>query len=87
MQSCPLAGQLFGTRKTKETPGVQHVEVVFVPPMTAARIQPVDAGMIAAMKRRYRKLQVSRTLHVLMTNASDMYKVDRLTAMKWICEI
>lgn len=47
----------------------------------------MDAGIIAAIKRRYRKRQISRALDFLSSNTVDMYKVDQRTAMKWMREI
>lgn len=32
-----------------------HIEVYFFPPETTSRIQPMDAGVIMAFKRHYRK--------------------------------
>lgn len=46
----------------------------------------MDAGIIAAVKRRYRKRQISRALHVLNPDSSDIYKIDQTTAMRWIAE-
>ena len=47
----------------------------------------MDAGIIAAIKRRYRKRQIGRALECLSGDSVDLYKVDQLKAMKWIAEI
>jgi hypothetical protein len=36
-----------------------HVNVHFFPPNTTAKIQPMDAGIIMAFKRHYRRYQIS----------------------------
>lgn len=51
---------------TKETlPELEHIEVVFLPPNTASKLQPLDASIIAAMKRRYRNLQMKHAVDLL----------------------
>lgn len=64
------------------TPTLQSVEVVFLPPNTTSRLQPCDAGIIAAMKIRYRTFQMERALDLSEEEVvSDIYKVDILSAM------
>ncbi len=48
----------------------------------------IDAGVIAVLKKRYRKKQMERALDLLDgENTSSLYKVDLLTAIMWVCEI
>lgn len=47
----------------------------------------MDVGVIASVKRSYRKRQISRALDWLGTSSEDIYKVDQLTVMRWIREI
>lgn len=64
-----------------------NVEVIFLPPNTTSKLQPMDAGIIAAMKLRYRKLQMERAVDLLDVNVKDIYKVDQLTAMWWMVNV
>lgn len=65
----------------------QQVTVVFLPPNTTSQIQPRDAGIIAAMKVQYRKIQMERALDLIDCNVKDVYKVDKLTGMRWMATI
>lgn len=38
-----------------EGPGLMNTEICFLPPNTIAKLQPLDQGIIAAFKVRYRK--------------------------------
>ena len=64
-----------------------NIKVVFLPPNTTSRLQPLDAGVIKNFKVRYRKLLlkfvVSRVNRRL--TAPDIAKqVDVLQAIRWI---
>jgi hypothetical protein len=54
-----------------------------LPPNTTSKIQPMDAGIIAAFKRRYRNFQLQDAIDKDEAGASDIYKVDQLSAMRW----
>jgi hypothetical protein len=60
-----------------------NVKVVFFPPNTTSRIQPMDAGIIAAFKKRYRSYQLKQALDLNTLGRKDIYKVDVLQAMVW----
>ena len=60
---------------------MSNVLLVFPPPNTTSKIQPMDAGIIANFKRNYKKLYLRRAL-TLTNPPQDMYKVDQLSAMK-----
>lgn len=47
----------------------------------------MDTGIIASIKLRYRKRQITRALHFLNINTEEMYKIDQTTTMRWIAEI
>lgn len=68
-------------------PKLDCVEVVFLPANTTSKLQPMDAGIIACLKRRYRSLQYSRALDLLDNEASNIYKIDQLTAMKYVSSV
>ena len=42
--------------------GLTHVKLVFLPPNTTAKSQPMDAGVIRCMKAHYRKLLAKEQL-------------------------
>lgn len=63
-------------------PAVDNVDVVFLPPNTTSKLQPLDAGIIAALKTRYRKWQYERALDCVDASVENIYHVDQLSAMK-----
>lgn len=64
---------------------LKSVTVVFLPPNTTAKLQPMDAGIIASFKRRYRHHQLEHALDVEEQGTqANIYMLDQLTAMKWI---
>lgn len=64
---------------------LKSVTVVFLPPNTTAKLQPMDAGIIASFKRRYRHRQLEHALDVEEQGSqANIYMLDQLTAMKWI---
>lgn len=64
-------------------PKLSNVAVKFLPANTTSKLQPLDAGIIAAWKVRYRKMQYERALDLLQDEGKNIYKVDQLTAMKY----
>ena len=61
--------------------------MAFLPPNTTSKLQPLDAGIIASVTTRYRKYQYGRALDCLDASESNIYKLDRLTAMRAIQNI
>lgn len=68
-------------------PPLDNVEVYFLPPNTTSKIQPMDAGIIAAVKVKYRNVQYSHALDRADADVGKIYKVDQLTAMRWMRDI
>ena len=68
-------------------PEIDHVEVVFLPPNTISKLQPLDAGIIASLKANYRRRQLERAVDLIDINGKDLYSVEQLMAMRWIREI
>ncbi|KAI1000312.1 hypothetical protein K3495_g7883, partial [Podosphaera aphanis] len=62
---------------------VTNVKIVPLPPNTTSKIQPMDAGIISSFKRRYRRYQLQAAIDLDEQGATDIYKVDQLTAMRW----
>jgi len=61
---------------------LSNIEILCLPPNTTSKLQPLDAGIIAAVKRHYRRSQISYALD-LLDAAKNPYKVDQLQAMRW----
>ena len=60
------------------------ITVTFLPPNTTSVMQPMDAGIIAAFKKRYRHFQVqSALLAEAVGTTNNIYKVDILQAIRW----
>jgi len=61
-----------------------NLEIVALPPNTTSKLQPLDAGIIAAFKCQIRKQQLAYALDILDNEEHpNPYKVDQLTAMRW----
>ena len=67
----------------EEEQAISNVKVEFLPPNTTSKIQPMDAGIIAAFKRHYRKLHLQNAIDRDERGETELYKVDQLTAMRW----
>ena len=63
---------------------LSSVKVMFLPPNTTSRIQPMDAGIIAAFKKRYRSLHIAHAIDRDAGGEKSIYKVDILKAMRWM---
>ncbi|KAF0685318.1 Aste57867_22763 [Aphanomyces stellatus] len=69
-----------------------NVRVFMLPPNTTAWLQPMDAGIIAAFKRYYKRRQVDHVIKTMECRtveslpAKNLYGVDVLTAMEWLKE-
>jgi DDE superfamily endonuclease len=62
---------------------LSNLEIIALPPNTTSKLQPLDAGIIAAFKRHYRKHQLNLALDQL-DDGRNPFKVDQLIAMKWV---
>ena len=62
---------------------MSNTEIIFLPPNTTAKVQPMDAGIISAFKNRYKKMFWSNAIKLSEKQSNDIYKVDQLTAMRW----
>ena len=61
-----------------------NLEIVALPSNTTSKLQPLDAGIIAAFKCQMRKQQLAYALDILDHEENpNPYKVDQLTAMRW----
>ena len=73
-----------GTTTDVESLNLSNTKILFLPPNTTSIIQPCDAGIITALKCRYRRLQMCRALDFIDIGKSNIYKVDVLQGMRWI---
>ena len=55
---------------------LQHLKIVFLPPNTTSRTQPCDAGIIQALKLRYRKAMVDQVTNFDFTFSSLSHSGD-----------
>lgn len=65
---------------------LKSIEICFLPPNATSTIQPMDQGIIAAFKKRFRSYQLEHTLEKMdncEVGRADIYKVDVLKAMRW----
>lgn len=69
--------------KKEDLPFLQNVRVEFLPPNTTSKVQPLDAGIIAWVKRRYKRRLLLRVFENIEANAKSIYNVDVLTAIRW----
>lgn len=59
------------------------LKILCLPPNTTSKFQPLDAGIIAAFKKHYRRKQILWGLDQ-MEEGGNSYKVHQLQAMRWI---
>lgn len=70
-----------------------NIKIKMLPQNTTARMQPMDAGIIASMKAAYRSRQMEHALNLVESgeyeklNGKSVYRVDQLQAMTWCDEI
>ena len=62
-----------------------NVRVAMLPPNTTSALQPLDAGVIATFKQRYKKFQLKHAIHAVATSGASNkpYAVHQLQAMEW----
>uniref|UniRef100_A0AAV1UP45 HTH CENPB-type domain-containing protein n=1 Tax=Peronospora matthiolae TaxID=2874970 RepID=A0AAV1UP45_9STRA len=60
-----------------------NITVQVLPPNTTSKVQPMDAGIIAAFKRHYGRLHLQNAFDRDERGETNLYKVDQLTAMRW----
>ena len=66
-------------------PVLSNVEVIYLPKNTTSCLQPLDAGIIASLKKRYRRMQYEHASCLLQEESTqDLYNVNILVACKTI---
>lgn len=66
---------------------LSNLKVRFLPSNTTSKVQPKDAGVMPAMKLRYRRRKIERDFDLDDECVRNVYKVEVLTAMRWFKEI
>lgn len=64
---------------------LHNITIQFLPANTTSRMQPLDAGIIAAFKKHYRARQYGQALLEAELGSTDIYKMDILMAMR-LCQ-
>ena len=77
LDNCSAHGML-----QKPLTELHNITLHFLPPNTTSRVQPLDAGIIAAFKKLYRARQYSQALLEAEMGGTDIYKIDLLTAIR-----
>lgn len=80
IDSCTAHGTVAGVLSLNSS----HVHVIFLPPNTTYVIQPLDASITAALKCRYRRLQVGHVTDLDDIESDNIYKVEILQRIRWI---
>ena len=65
-------------------PYLSNVDYQFLPPNTTSKLQPLDAGIIAALKSGYRERKYDHAVDCIDAGAAEIYKIDQPTAMRWM---
>ena len=82
-----LFDNFSGHGKIGYLPALENTTVHFLPPNCTSKLQPMDAGIIASFKTRYRKQQLRHAVILSDRGSLKPYELDQLTAMKWTDKI
>ena len=67
-----------------------HIKLIFLPPNTTFKLQPLDVGIIQNFKVHYKTLLLRYVLskidHTTLTGAEIVKTVDVLKAMRWVAQ-
>eukprot|EP00171_Calliarthron_tuberculosum_P004123 IDg4123t1 len=69
--------------KRETLPPLRNVRVDFLPPNTTSKVQPLDAGIIAWIKAKYKRRLLLRVFDNIDMGRKSIYNVDILCAMRW----
>ena len=68
--------------RIENLPELANVDVLFLPKNTTLVLQPLDAGVIACVKKRYRRKQYERALGLTENeDTRDLYNMNLLQAI------
>lgn len=60
-----------------------HVRLEVLPPSACGSLHPLEAGIVPAFKRRYRRYHMCHALDRHEAELHDVFAVDQLQAMRW----
>lgn len=69
--------------KKDTLPPLRNVRVEFLPPNTTSKVQPLDAGVIAWVKAKYKRRLLFRVFDNIDMGRKCIYNVDVLCALRW----
>lgn len=78
-----LLDSFSGHGSPERLPKLPPVEVKFLPVNTTSCLQPLDAGIMSSLKRRYCTLEDNRVLDAIDSD-DEIYNIDQLTAMRYV---
>ena len=58
---------------------LKNIEIFYLPTNATSQTQPFDSGVIALMKRRFKREQARQTLQVIDKKKNDIYNIDLYT--------
>ena len=68
-----------------DVPGLQAINLIFLPPNTISRTQHMDQGVIRSLKAYYRSILVARKIACIEKNR-EVPKIDILDAMNMLSQ-
>ena len=73
---------------SRTLPSLQNIQVEFLPKRTTSILQPLDLGVIACVKSRYRQRITQRAADLIDSGISErIYQIDLKRAAIWVTEI
>lgn len=74
----------YSAHESKDTlPSLQKVRVEFFQPNTTSKVQPLDAGIIAWVKAKYKLRLLLRGFESFEAEKKSIYNLDVLTEIRW----
>lgn len=65
-------------------PELNHIDVLYLPPSTISRLQPLDAGIVLTVKKAFRRRLLFRVFENIEAVISSVYNADIMKAICWI---
>ena len=82
LDNCSVHGDI------ETLPELHHVYVIFWPKNTTARLQPLDAGIIASVKRRFSNIKVQKAVdRIDIRKTKNIYDCNVRMAIEFIYSI
>ena len=67
-----------------DVPELSYIHIYFLPKRTTPILQPIDLGLIASIKRKYRRRQCKHAVDLIEIGIErNLYKVDIKLAINW----